>query len=107
MSDHYDPDGNRISMWEWVELFERRALDLSDRSWWRRRTVTPRGEVSTVWLGLDHSFLWFDGPPLTWETMIFDAAGESHGCKRYTTRAEAWDGHAAAVAELEGAATKP
>jgi len=102
---HFDPDGKPLTPLEWAELFERRLLDTSDRSWWRRRTQTPRGEVSTVWLGIDHS--WFGGPPLTWETMIFDADGESRGCRRYTTRAEAWDGHAAAVAELEGAAAMP
>jgi hypothetical protein len=46
--------------------------------------------VSTVFLGLDHSF--GSGPPLIFETMVFDA-DESLICRRYSTWNEAVEGH--------------
>lgn len=52
--------------------------------------------VSTVDLGLDHSF--GDGPPLYYETMIFEREngdtdwGDLY-CNRYTTREEAMKNH--------------
>ena len=50
--------------------------------------------VSTVFLGLDHSF--GSGPPLLWETMIF--GGPLDGDEwRYASRAEAVAGHESAV----------
>lgn len=51
-------------------------------------------EVSTVFLGLDHSF--GSGPPVLWETMIF--CGEHDGWqRRYCKRNQALIGHAKAV----------
>lgn len=48
--------------------------------------------VSTVFLGLDHSF--DSGPPLLWESMVF--GGPLNGEQdRYATRAEADAGHTA------------
>jgi hypothetical protein len=59
--------------------------------------------VSTVFLGLDHSF--GDGPPRLFETMIF--GGEHDGDQwRYSTWAEAEAGHARAVA-LVGEGVSP
>jgi predicted cobalt transporter CbtA len=52
--------------------------------------------VSTVWIGIDHRF-GDDGPPLIFETMVFNRA-EGWGeldCERYSTEAEAVAGHAA------------
>jgi hypothetical protein len=40
--------------------------------------------ISTVFLGLDHSF--FDGPAMLFETMIFDDGEDT-----YQTRCETWD----------------
>jgi hypothetical protein len=60
-------------------------------------------EVSTVFLGLDHR--WGDGPPLLFETMIFQAwltpggprqPGELY-CERYSTWDEALAGHRRAL----------
>lgn len=53
-------------------------------------------QVSTVWLGLDHSFGIGD-KPLIFETMIF---GGIHGGyqERYSTEEEAQEGHRKAVA---------
>jgi len=46
--------------------------------------------ISTVWLGLDHSF--GQGPPLIFETMVFgDRMDEEYF--RYATEAEAIEGH--------------
>lgn len=51
--------------------------------------------VSTVFLGTDHSF--GDGPPLLFETMVFGLSDEEP-CDRYSTWDEAVAGHAAMVA---------
>lgn len=45
--------------------------------------------VSTVFLGVDHSF---GGTPRWFETMVF-RAGESLSCERYETKNEAEAGH--------------
>ncbi len=50
--------------------------------------------VSTVFLGLNHMF--FDGPPLLWETCCFPGDVE----ERYATREEACWGHVRTVARL-------
>ena len=63
-----------------------------------KQTVFANGtRVSTVFLGIDHSFS--NGPPLLFETMVF--GGPYHGEEdRYTTWDEAEAGHAAIVARL-------
>jgi hypothetical protein len=55
------------------------------------------GRVSTVFLGIDHSF--GRGAPLLWETMIFDVPGfgPRERYTRYTSRRAAVEGHARAV----------
>lgn len=100
---HYDIDGSPIlDVLAWGRLAERRRRDGSFRigsdhvnGFW----------VSTVWLGLDHSF--FDGgPPIIFETMIF-TEGEFPGGEafdyqeRYSTLAQAKEGHARAVAMVK------
>ena len=47
--------------------------------------------VSTVFLGLDHSF--GDSAPILWETMIFNNEGDSVYCERYGSQADALIGH--------------
>jgi len=56
--------------------------------------------ISTVDLGLDHSF--GEGPPLWYETMIFPKGewGDLY-CARYTTRDEAIAGHKYVVEHWE------
>jgi hypothetical protein len=51
--------------------------------------------ISTVWLGLDHNY--FGGPPLVFETMVFDKDGKDIYMDRYTTWQEAEEGHQRAV----------
>lgn len=53
-------------------------------------------KVSTVWLGLDHSY--FGDKPLLFETMIFHKdTGTDIYCERYSTWPEAEEGHAEAI----------
>jgi hypothetical protein len=52
--------------------------------------------VSTVFLGLDHSF--GGGPPVLWETMIFGGPLDQRRQWRYRSKLEALRGHEAAVA---------
>ncbi len=49
------------------------------------RTTRDRVEVSTVFLGLDSNSL-RRGPPLLFETMIFDDARDGHRPRDYQTR---------------------
>lgn len=66
----------------------------------RRVAATEIGDihVSTVFLGLDHSF--GEGPPMIFETMIFGGDHDEDQW-RYSTWEEAEKGHAAAVALVE------
>ncbi len=52
-------------------------------------------KVSTVWLGLDHSF-GIGEKPLIFETMIFGGAHNGYQ-ERYSTEEEAREGHKRAV----------
>ncbi len=70
------------------------------------RTDVGLVTVSTVFLVIDHriGFLDPDGPPILWETMIFQGLDEDHAIEefadyqeRYTSRALAEFGHAVAV----------
>lgn len=68
---YFDRDGDPISIADWVEAFgdedyKRVAEDQVD-DWW----------ISTVWLGLNHSFsLNPEAPPVIFETMVFDNSDE-------------------------------
>jgi hypothetical protein len=99
-----DEASMRRATLEWAASFEKQDRHVAN-------TYLPNGiHVSTVWLGLDHSFSW-EGPPLIFESMAFAAAvnvhkasessilsrdfeyHESLDCDRYTTEAEAAVGH--------------
>jgi hypothetical protein len=116
---YYDRQGRPISLRRWAEFrdqdsYVRVAEDhLDDDHIW----------VSTVWLGINHSF--GDGPPLIFETMVFvhlteeqleerrwrwtvalrrpmtDFPWEDLECWRYHTEAEARRGHRSAVMSLK------
>lgn len=92
MSEHYvlndDHSVREAELMEWVVAFN----DMD-----RRRVALDKignASVSTVFLGLDHSF--GDGPPLIFETLI---SGGEHDQEmwRYSTWDEAVAGHKAAV----------
>lgn len=71
---HYilDEEGNPVSadFMTWVTWFEDSCRDFDKTK--RRVAMTSIGQykVSTVFLGLDHSF--GKGPPILWETMVFN-----------------------------------
>lgn len=109
---YYDRKGQPIwNTSEWADLFEDTANKRVARDVLPVPGV-PAGEafVSTVWLGIDHSF--GDGPPLIFETMVFSGTVESNvfGRRvrhmrnvgniqlRYHTEAEALAGHADVLA---------
>lgn len=60
-------------------------------------TMEGKYEVSTVFLGLNHSFSSFSGTPLLFETMIFGGPKQTQGFARYSTWEKAEAGHKAAV----------
>jgi hypothetical protein len=98
MSDHYilndDHTVTPTDLMTWAAEFEKRDNRRVDR------TELPDGTViSTVFLGLDHSY--GEGPPLLFETMIFPSWTnyEEEYCERYSTWDEAVAGHERAVAQ--------
>lgn len=102
MSDYYDRDGMPITNNLWAKLLEnsdykRVAFDKGDNG----------EKVSTVWLGLDHSFDDGDGPPMIFETMVFDSEGEDEYTERYSTEDEALAGHAAILARYRATNDAP
>lgn len=88
MIDYYDRQGNPISMEEW-------SKKLNDRTYQRvaETTLSDGKWVSTVWLGLNHSF--GDGLPLFFETMVFPSKDNFNelDCQRYSSEEEALKGH--------------
>ena len=71
---------------EWTRWFEKADRHVGD-------TQVGKLRVSTVFLGLDHSFT--GGTPILFETMIFGAEEEYQ--ERYATWQEAEAGHQLAV----------
>lgn len=90
---HYRLDGhNPVAVddaLEWAQWFEH-----SDDE--RRVAFDAVGdvEISTVFLGLDHQ--WGNGPPLIFETMVFNGPLDQEQ-DRYSTWEEAEAGHKAMV----------
>ena len=96
---YYRRDGTPCSMEEWAAGYEnfderkRVALD-----------VIGGTKVSTVWLGLDHSF--GSGPPLIFETMVFGGEFDQEQ-QRYSTEEEAKAGHARWVERVKADKAPP
>lgn len=91
---YYDRQGNRIDRQVWGALFADEDYKVV-----RRTNIDENVNVSTVWLGLDHSF-GGDGP-LIFETMVFGGKHDQH-CNRYRTQEEAVQGHEGIVEWLTG-----
>lgn len=92
---YYDRQGNPLSLLEWAKIVE--AQDMAYKI--VKRSGTDDVWVSTVWLGIDHSF--GEEVPLIFETMIFGLPPEvDEYCERYPTEAAALAGHDRAVAWL-------
>lgn len=76
--------GDMLEIEKDLEDLEKKIVFQTD-IWWG-------GRVSTVWLGLDHSFT--GSPPLIFETMVFPANSyRDLDCKRYSTEKLAIEGH--------------
>ena len=104
----YDIDGIPISIKEWGRLH-------ADEKYVRVAVTTIMDgadpavvwEVSTVWLGLDHSFD-DHGPPLIFETMVFgEGSSTDEACVRYSTLFDAKLGHHAMAATVAASVTDP
>ena len=101
MSAFYDRQGHPLTLEEWAALLD----DAPNREALTRVARTAVGDawVSTVWLGIDHSF--GDGQaPLIFETMVFGGPLDQETW-RYATEEQARAGHEHAVtlARLEAA----
>lgn len=84
----YNRNGDPISQDEWSSLVCDKEYKIV------RKELINEIMVSTVWLGLDHSF--FDILPLIFETMVFckDIENPYHNYQeRYSTIEEAIIGH--------------
>jgi len=99
---YFNKEGEPIDLKEWSRLrsyFDYRFVGQTYVG--RKKNSKKRKMVSTIWLGINHSFL--DGEdPVIFETMIFVTQKGKVDftelyCKRYHTLAEASEGHAKAV----------
>jgi len=100
---YYNREGEPIDMDEWTRLSGGPGMDGDYRridSTYLMAGMETRW-VSTVWLGLDHGF-GMGGPPVIFETMIFDQAGTDYGQWRYSTEDQARAGHQDAVFVAKG-----
>ena len=85
---------------EWAQWFE-----TSDETRRIERTQIAEGvEVSTVFMGLDHSF--GEGPPLLYETMVFGGRLDEE-TERYSTVKHALEGHDQMVKRVRAAMGEP
>ena len=93
MNDKYILEGKTpklcSNLFEWGQWFEN---NLQGRR--VARDIIGKTKVSTVFLGLDHSF--GGGPPVLFETMIFGGEHDED-MWRYNTWEQAETGHAKAV----------
>lgn len=85
---YFDKQLNPISQTQWAEF-------VKDKSYMRIKmdNITKDTFVSTVWLGIDHSF--WNGDPIIFETMIFSDQNKMIDWyqKRYSTLEEALQWH--------------
>lgn len=91
---YYDPDGRPVSLRTWALMREGYCHVAKDF------VGLPDGRhaiVSTVWVGIDTN--WGGGPPLIYETAIFDLEGRGSMDyqRRFATRTQALAGHDQAV----------
>lgn len=90
----FDREGNPITF---VRML---AMWLDDEYAVVAKTALPDGErVSTVWLGHDHGFGMTE-KPMIFETAVFQDGKSTEIIERYSSEAEALDGHAKLVAAL-------
>lgn len=92
---YYDREGRELDLYEWARKMEDDEYKRVALDW------VGGISVSTVWLGVNYRFE--EGPPLIFETMVFDSnydeLTEFDTC-RYATEEEARAGHEEVVAEV-------
>ncbi len=94
-SDYYDRDGNLVGYEGYRALCDLAAARGDDYRRVDNTVILHDVHVSTVHLGLDHA--WGDNtPPLIFESMVF-GGNLDQACERYTTEAQAREGHAELV----------
>lgn len=92
MIDYYDRNGKRMSLLEWATAIE------DPRYRFLASHHVGNLWVSTVWMGID-MHAWVDGgPPIIFETIIFEVPRGDDGwsmleMRRYATEKEAMVGH--------------
>ncbi len=95
---HYKLEGKEVieveDLMEWAKWFENADRHVA-------RDESHNVKVSTVFLGLDHSF--GSGPPLLFETMVFGGKLDEE-VDRYSTWQEAEVGHEAMKRRVEQSA---
>ena len=96
MNNHWILDEHHVAyqaeLMEWADWFAK-----ADRV--VRQDNFTEGDVSTVFLGLDHNYS-DEGDPQIFETMVFDSNGDEIQCERYATWDQAEAGHKRIVREL-------
>lgn len=96
MGDFYILDGKtpvRCELIEWGNWFEK-----NDRK--VKKTVIGEVTISTVFLGLDHSFGLGEGLPVLFETMVFGGIMDAQ-MDRYCSWEQAEEGHDAMVERVK------
>lgn len=87
------PIDDVLAWGSWLETTDRQVAE---------DFVDNRIRVSTIFLGLDHS--WDEGPPVLWETMLFGDEGapfQQGEQMRYRSREDALKGHKRAIGLAE------
>jgi hypothetical protein len=92
MAFYYDREGNEIKLMRWAELLEDNSYRVV------MNDVINGIAVSTVWLGLDHSFNQSDAP-IIFETMIFGGPRDEQQW-RFSTEEQAIAKHQSIVTKL-------
>lgn len=94
---YFDREGKPMTVEEWYKKFS--DFDYKNL---KKTTLSWGGVVSTIWLGLDHSFLQ-QGTPLIFESMLFPLESNflEFDMDRYSTEAEALSGHERMVKKHE------
>ncbi len=93
--NHYILEGRipkKVSLMElanWFEEIDNRRIKLTK--------LSNKVDVSTVFLGVDHSFS--DGDPILFETMIF-GGDRNEECERYSSLDDSLKGHDKIVKEF-------
>lgn len=97
---YYARDGRPLDRLSWAQMIESRdpaVLVVAQHD-------VGDVRVSTVWLGLDHSL--GRGAPMIFETMVFGGQLDQE-TERYSTEAQAWEGHAVMCGRVRAAIGEP